>query len=71
VGVEWDETKRLATIEKHGIDVIDAERLFDGRPAIRLRRVTSDETRYLTMGVVDERFLPVVWTSRGDGNRII
>ena len=29
---EWDETKRLRTIEEHGLDFRDARHLFDGRP---------------------------------------
>ena len=27
---EWDEAKRLANIEKHGIDFDDANEMFDG-----------------------------------------
>ncbi len=27
---EWDEAKRLATLEKHGIDFVDAVEIFSG-----------------------------------------
>ncbi len=29
---EWDEDKRQANLRKHGLDLIDARALFDGRP---------------------------------------
>jgi len=31
---EWDEAKRLANLEKHGVDFLRAQMLFDGRPVI-------------------------------------
>lgn len=33
---EWDESKRLANIERHGLDFIDVILLFDGRPVVTL-----------------------------------
>jgi len=30
---EWDENKRRRNVEVHGLDFIDAIRMFDGRPA--------------------------------------
>ena len=29
---EWDESKRLANLQKHGLDFTDGQALFDGRP---------------------------------------
>ena len=31
---EWDENKRSSTLKKHGIDFLDATRIFDGRPVL-------------------------------------
>jgi uncharacterized DUF497 family protein len=30
--LEWSEAKRIAVLEARGLDFIDAEMLFDGRP---------------------------------------
>jgi len=32
VDFEWSEAKRVAVLEARGLDFIDAEILFDGRP---------------------------------------
>lgn len=32
-GFEWDEAKRLANLDKHGLDFIDSIELFDGVPS--------------------------------------
>ncbi len=34
---EWSEAKRIAVLEARGLDFIDAEMLFDGRPLYRCR----------------------------------
>jgi uncharacterized protein len=31
---EWDEEKRVATIQQRGLDFADAGMFFDGRPAV-------------------------------------
>ena len=68
---EWDEDKRQSNIAKHGIDFLDARRLFDGRPAIQLTSSFEAEERYLTIGYLDGRFVTAVWTWRHDNIRFI
>lgn len=68
---EWDEAKREANIDKHGIDCLRACLVFDGRPSVTFRSVFLDEERHLTTGIVAGRFLTVVWTARGDNIRLI
>ncbi len=68
---EWDEDKRESNIAKHGIDFDRAATLFDGRDAIESESAYSDEPRRQTTGIVDGRFMTVIWTRRGDAIRFI
>jgi uncharacterized DUF497 family protein len=68
---EWDEDKRLANIDKHGIDFARATLLFDGRDKIESSSTYLVEERSQTTGIVDERFMTVIWTKRGETIRII
>ena len=68
---EWDEEKRLSNIEKHGIDFEDAIAVFDGRPATTKPSRFQNEPRLVTIAIVDNRFMTVVWTPRGDRIRLI
>jgi uncharacterized DUF497 family protein len=68
---EWDEAKRQSNLGKHGIDFLDARRLFDGRPVVTARSSYQEEERYLTTGIVNDRFVTVVWTWRNNRIRVI
>ncbi|HET7036279.1 MAG TPA: BrnT family toxin [Thermomicrobiaceae bacterium] len=68
---EWDEAKRRINLIKHGIDFIDAELLFDGRPVCTIRSVFPNEERYLTTGIIEDHVVTVVWTQRGERLRLI
>lgn len=68
---EWDESKRLGNLEKHGVDFLRAQMLFDGRSVITAPSRRGHEMRYATTGPIDGRFYTVVWTWRGDVVRII
>jgi uncharacterized DUF497 family protein len=68
---EWDDAKRQTNLAKHGIDFLDVTRLFDGRPVATTRSPNPDEERYLTIGIIDERFVTAIWTRRGETIRII
>jgi hypothetical protein len=67
---EWDEAKRLGNIEKHGIDFIRAQRIFDG-PVLVRQLPYGREDRWIAIGLVDGREIAVVYTFRGEAIRII
>jgi uncharacterized DUF497 family protein len=71
VEFEWDEAKRESNLAKHGIDFNTALLLFDGRDVIESRSNYPHEERWQTTGIVDERFMTVIWTRRGEAIRII
>ncbi len=69
---EWDEVKRLANIEKHGIDFADVPPMFDGDVfTIEDQRFEYDETRYITFGLLKFRVIVVAHTDEEDVIRII
>ena len=68
----WDKAKRLATLAERGLDFADAELVFAGRNVtLPDRRRDYGEPRFITGGWLQDRFVIVVWTPRGDGRRII
>ncbi len=69
---EWDEQKRLTNIAKHGIDFLDAAKVFDGWiHVIEERRRDYGEDLFGALGEADKRILHAVYTRRGDNVRII
>ncbi len=68
---EWDEAKRQSNLAKHGIDFVDVRHLFDGRPLITTRSAYRDEEHYSATGIINGRFVTVIWTRRNTTLRII
>lgn len=69
-GFEWDETKRLANIAKHGLDFEDAIDVFFG-PHIDEALTYPHEARRKALGPVDGSLVAVIYTWRGTSVRII
>jgi uncharacterized protein len=69
---EWDENKRLLNVKKHGIDFVDAVDVFSDPVAYTYcsKRPVS-ESRYVTVGLVKEVLVAVVFTRRDGTIRII
>lgn len=69
---EWDETKRLMNLDKHGIDFIDVREVFDGDiVTVEDDRYSYGEQRFITFGLLQGRVIAVVHTDRDDSIRII
>lgn len=69
---EWDENKRQANLEKHGIDFADLEPIFGDRVVEQAdNRQDYGETRTILLGTLDDIILVVVYTWRGSVRRII
>ncbi|MFN4154280.1 MAG: BrnT family toxin [Paracoccaceae bacterium] len=67
---EWDETKRISTIEKHSIDFIDAAEIFLQDHLLVSAR-SDIEDRKIAVGPLNGVFLAVIHTRRDDVIRII
>lgn len=69
---EWDENKNKSNHEKHGIDFNNAKKVFDdeNRTVSEDNRHEYGEKRWITIGMVANAILTVVYTIR-DAVRII
>jgi uncharacterized DUF497 family protein len=69
---EWDETKRLSNLRKHGIDFIDVPIIFDGDiVTFEDDRLNYGEQRFVTLGLLQGLVMTVVHTEREEYIRII
>jgi len=69
---EWDEDKRRTNREKHGVDFVRVQQIFDGRPTYTRASRYAAEPRSVTIGQLDDaNFYFVVWTLRGTAIRFI
>lgn len=72
MGLEWDEAKRLANLDKHGIDFIDVPEVFDGDiVTVEDDRYSYGEQRFVTFGLLQGRVIAIVHTDRGESICII
>jgi len=68
----WDEAKRRLNLRKHGIDFVDAEKVFRGLTfTAEDAREGYDERRFLTLGLLEDQVVSVAHTERDDEVRII
>ena len=68
----WDPATRLTNLRKHGIDLIDAEKIFRGFTlTAEDRREAYGEQRFLTLGMLEDLPVSVTHTERGGSIRII
>ncbi len=68
---KWEEKKRAINLADHGLDLIDATKLFDGRPVFTYPSPRHGEERFVTVGQLTNRFFAVVWTERVEAIRLI
>ena len=70
--IEFDGTKRAATLKVRGLDMARAEEVFsDATLTVEDDRQDYGEVRYVTIGFLDEAMVVLVWTRRDDAHRII
>jgi hypothetical protein len=69
---EWNESKRLSNLRKHGIDFRDAAGVFAG-PTLTAEdhRFPYAERRFLTLGLLRGTVVMIVHTEREDAIRVI
>ena len=70
--IEFDPDKRDKTLAERGLDFTHASEVFAGvNVTAEDARFDYGETRFTTVGVLDDRMVIVVWTPRGEVRRII
>jgi hypothetical protein len=68
---EFDENKSKINKEKHGIDFIEIQVLWNDPDYVEIPARTEDEPRNLIIGQIENTTWSVVVTYRGDKIRII
>lgn len=70
--LEWNEEKRLSTIEDRGVDFLYAALIFEGETLTREDdREDYGEVRLASLGLVDDVPYIVIHTERGENTRLI
>ena len=68
---EFDPEKSRANRNKHGIDFVRAQASWEDSELIEVPARTTDEPRFLVVGVIEEKHWSAVITYRGEKIRII
>jgi uncharacterized protein len=68
---EFDARKSRSNLRKHGIDFIEAQKLWDDPDLIAVPARTTDEPRILIVGRIEELHWSAITTHRCDRVRVI
>jgi len=68
---EFDPKKSAANKEKHGIDIVEAQALWDDPDRLEVPARTSDEKRFMLIGRIEGKHWSAVFAPRADRIRII
>lgn len=68
---EYNENKSQANLAKHGIDFVDAQKLWNDSKLLEIPARTQDETRFLIVGKIEGKHWSGVITYRGQNIRLI
>jgi uncharacterized DUF497 family protein len=70
---EWDERKRAANLDKHGLDFVDADLVFEAafKATVEVTRAEDAEPRFADFAEVRGAVLKLVYTMRRGAVRCI
>jgi uncharacterized protein len=68
---EYDPVKSESNRIKHGIDFLEAQALWSDPMLLEIPAKTTDEPRYLVIGLLGDKHWSAVMTYRGDKIRLI
>ncbi len=68
---EFDPEKSQSNLEKHGIDFVEAQELWNDPDYIEIKAKSEDEARSLIIGRIGEKYWSAVVTFRSPKIRII
>ena len=68
---EFDPEKSKADKIKHGIDFIDAQKLWDDSDLLEIPARTIDEPRFIVIGKIDKKYWTGIVTYRDENISII
>lgn len=68
---EFDAEKSASNKQKHGIDFIEAQSIWDDPNATEIAARSEEENRLIIVGMIRERLWAAIVTYRGEKIRII
>lgn len=68
---EFDLKKSLSNLHKHGIDFVEAQKIWQDPNCIEIKAKFKDEPRALVIGMIENKHWSAVITFRGFNIRII
>ena len=68
---EFDPEKSESNKNKHGIDFIEAQKLWNDIDLLEIPAKTTDEMRFLVIGIIGEKHWTGIIAYRNDNIRII
>jgi len=68
---EYDPNKSKSNLNKHGIDFIEAQKLWNDEDFMEIPAKIQEEQRFIVIGKLKEKHWTAVITYRGDIIRII
>ena len=68
---EFDDSKSKSNFQKHGIDFIEAQALWDDSNLLEIPAKTLDEPRFLIIGLIEKKHWSAVITYRNEKIRLI
>ena len=68
---EYNNNKSSANKAKHGIDFVKAQAIWDDESRVEIPAKVVGESRYLVIGLIDEKHWSAIVTYRDDNIRII
>ena len=68
---EFDQTKSDSNLTKHGIDFVEAQKLWNDPMLLEIPAKTEDEPRYIIIGLIGNKHWTAVITYRNKNIRII
>ena len=68
---EYDESKSLSNLEKHGIDFLAAQALWSDPDVLEIKAKSDDEERFIVIGLTQNKHWSAVITYRGENIRLI
>ena len=68
---EFDSVKSETNKNKHGIDFIDAQALWNDPDLLEIPAKTTDEPRFLVVGKIGEKYWSGIITYRNENIRLI
>ena len=68
---EFDPVKSASNLKKHGIDFVRAQELWEDVDLLVIPTRTTDEVRFLAIGIIESRHWSAIFTVRNGRIRLI